>query len=97
MLLDVGLTLDATGELADPGRVKAMIYKSGTRTDGMIQGVKTQVFNGQIPPEKHVRAAQSGLLSALLGTPCMFNTYDPVHQCPDGGAVACAIVEVDPA
>ena len=97
MLIDAGLTLDATGELLEPARVKAMIYKSGTRADGTIHGVKTQVFNGQIPPEKHVRAAQSGLLGALLGTPCMFNTYDPVHQCPDGGAVACAIVDVGPA
>ena len=94
MLLDAGLTLDATGELAEPERVKAMIYKSGVRADGRIRGIPTQVFNGQIPPEKHVRAAQSGLLAGLLGTPCMFNTFDPVHQCPEGGAVACAIVDV---
>ena len=93
MLLDAGLRLDATGELAEPQRVAAMIYKSGVRANGMVQGVRTQVFNGQIPPEKHVRAAQSGLLAALLGTPLMFNTFDPVHQCPEGGAVACAIVD----
>ena len=94
MLMDVGLTLDATGELRDPTRVKAMIYKSGVRTDGRVHGHATQVYNGQIPPEKHVRAAQSGMLAALLGTPLVFNTFDPVHQCPEGGAVACAIVDV---
>ena len=94
MLLAAGLSLDDTGELAEPARVKAMIYKAGARADGRVQGVRTQIFNGQIPPEKHARAAQSGVLAGLLGTPLSFNTFDPIQQCPDGGAVACVIVDV---
>lgn len=95
MLIKAGLELDRDGELASPERVVAMMIKSGVRPDGTIHGLRTTLFEPGLPVEKHVRAAQSGLMAALLGTSAVFNTFDPIQQCPVGGSTACAIVRVD--
>jgi hypothetical protein len=94
MLTKAGLELDRDGELASPERVVAMMIKSGVRPDGTIHGLRTTLFEPGLPVEKHVRAAQSGLMAALLGTSAVFNTFDPIQQCPVGGSAACAIVRV---
>lgn len=95
MLTKTGLELDRDGELASPERVVAMMIKSGVRPDGTVHGLRTTLFEPGLPVEKHVRAAQSGLMAALLGTSAVFNTFDPIQQCPVGGSTACAIVRVD--
>jgi hypothetical protein len=92
MLLGAGLRLDAEGELAEPERVVAALIKSGVPASGHVLGQPTVIFRGGISPEKHVRAAQSGVFGALLKTTCMFNTYDPIQQAPEGGSQACCIV-----
>jgi cyanuric acid amidohydrolase len=91
-LLQAGLSLDEFGELVDPTRVVACLAKAGARADGTVRGARTTIRERGIPPEKHVRAAHTGQLGALLGTTRMFNTFDPVHQAPDGGCTACFIV-----
>jgi cyanuric acid amidohydrolase len=93
-LVGAGLRLDADGELAEPDRVVAALIKSGARTDGHVLGAPTVIFRGGLPPEKQVRAAQSGVFGALLKTTCMFNTYDPIQQAPEGGSQACCVVRV---
>ncbi len=95
MLTKAGLELDRDGELASPERVVAMMIKSGVRPDGTVHGLRTTLFEPGLPVEKHVRAAQSGLMAALLGTSAVFNTFDPIQQCPVGGSTACAIVRVE--
>jgi ring-opening amidohydrolase-like protein len=94
MLVKAGLELDRDGELARPERVVAMMIKSGVRPDGLIHGLRTTLFEPGLPVEKHVRAAQSGLMAGLIGTSAAFNTFDPIQQCPVGGSAACAIVRV---
>lgn len=94
MLVKAGLELDRDGELAEPDRVAAMMIKSGVRPDGTVRGLRTTLFEPGLPVEKHVRAAQSGLMAALIGTSAVFNTYDPIQQCPVGGSAACAIVRL---
>ncbi len=94
MLVKAGLELDRDGELAKPERVVAMMIKSGVRPDGLVHGLRTTLFEPGLPVEKHVRAAQSGLMAGLLATSAAFNTFDPVQQCPVGGSAACAIVRV---
>jgi cyanuric acid amidohydrolase len=94
MLLRAGLKLDAEGELADAQRVAALFIKAGPSADGRIRGARTTIYNSGITPEKHMRAAQSGMLGALLGTTRVFNTGDPVQQAPEGGAVACALIRM---
>ncbi len=94
MLVKAGLELDRDGELAEPERVAAMMIKSGVAPDGMVRGLRTTLFAPGLAVEKHVRAAQSGLMAGLIGTSAVFNTYDPIQQCPVGGSAACAIVRV---
>jgi cyanuric acid amidohydrolase len=94
MLVGTGLQLDADGELAEPERVVAALVKSGVGANGHVLGQPTVIFRGGIPPEKHVRAAQSGVFGAVLKTTCMFNTYDPIQQAPEGGSQACCIVRL---
>lgn len=94
MLVKAGLELDRDGEIAKPERVVAMMIKSGVRSDGKVGGLRTTLFEPGLPVEKHVRAAQSGLMAGLLGTSAVFNTFDPIQQCPVGGTAACAIVKV---
>lgn len=94
MLLGAGLTLDADGELSEPERVAAFFIKAGPSADGRVRGARTTIFTSTIPPEKHMRAAQSGLLAALLGTTRVFNTGDPIQAAPEGGAVVCGLIRV---
>jgi cyanuric acid amidohydrolase len=94
MLVKAGLELDKDGEITKPQRVEAMMIKSGVRPDGKVGGLRTTLFDPGLPVEKHVRAAQSGLMAGLLGTSAVFNTFDPIQQCPVGGATACAVVRV---
>jgi cyanuric acid amidohydrolase len=94
MLVGAGLRLDTDGELAEPERVVAALIKSGVGANGNVLGQPTVIFRGGIPPEKHVRAAQSGVFGSVLKTTCMFNTYDPIQQAPEGGSQACCIVRL---
>ncbi len=92
LLLGAGLRLDAEGQLADPERIAAFFLKAGPSADGSVRGARTTIFGSSIPPEKHMRAAVSGLVGGLIGTTRAFTTGDPIHQGPEGGGVACAIV-----
>jgi len=94
LLIDAGLRLDAEGELAEPGRVAAALIKSGVPANGQVLRQPTVIFGGGLPAEKHVRAAQSGVFGAVLRTTCMFNTYDPIQQAPEGGSQVCCVVHV---
>lgn len=96
MLMAGGLHLDTEGELAEPERVAAFFIKAGPRADGRVRGARTTIYSSAIPPEKHMRAAQSGLLAGLLGTTRVFNTGDPIQAAPEGGAVACALIKAGP-
>ena len=92
LLIDAGFRLDADGELAEPERVVAALIKSGVPANGHVLGEPTVIFASGLPPEKHVRAAQSGVFGTVLKTTCMFNTYDPIQQAPPGGSQACCII-----
>jgi cyanuric acid amidohydrolase len=92
MLLHAGMQLDADGELVEPGRVAAVFAKGGPAPDGTVRGAPTAIFGSTITPERHMRAALSGLLGGLLGSTRAFVTGDPVHAAPAGGVTVCAIV-----
>ena len=94
MLVKAGLPLDADGEL-DTGRLVATLAKLGVDPTGRVAGAPTTIFNSATPPEKHVRAALSGVLGATLHTTRLFSTFDPVQQAPPGGGTVCCIVRGD--
>jgi len=92
MLIAAGLPLDADGEVVTGDRLVATIAKLGARPDGVVRGAPTTIFGSATPPEKHVRAAMSGLLGATLHTTRIFGTFDPVQQAPLGGGVICCVL-----
>ena len=91
MLVKAGLPLDRDGEL-DTSRLVATIAKLGVDPSGRVSGAPTTIFSSATPPEKHVRAALSGVLGATLHTTRLFSTFDPVQQAPIGGGTVCCIV-----
>lgn len=93
MLVGAGLALDQDGEL-DTSRLVATIAKLGVDPSGRVSGAPTTIFNSATPPEKHVRAALSGVLGATLHTTRIFSTFDPIQQAPVGGGTICCIVRV---
>lgn len=96
MLVDAGLPLDSDGEL-DTGRLVATIAKLGVHPSGQVAGAPTTIFGSATPPEKHVRAALSGVLGAALHTTRIFSTFDPIQQAPLGGGTICCILRAEPA
>jgi cyanuric acid amidohydrolase len=91
MLVGAGLPLDQDGEL-DTGRLVATLAKLGVHPSGRVAGAPTTIFSSAMPPEKHARAALSGVLGATLHTTRIFSTFDPVQQAPLGGGTVCCIV-----
>lgn len=94
-LRGAGLTIDADGEL-DTDRLVATIAKLGVHPSGRVAGAPTTIFTSTTPPEKHVRAALSGVLGAVLHTTRIFSTFDPVQQAPLGGGTLCFILRAAP-
>jgi cyanuric acid amidohydrolase len=92
LLLNAGLRLDIDGELEAPERIAAFFLKAGPTADGRVRGARTTIYGSSVTPEKHMRAAVSGMVGALLGTTRAFTTGDPIQQAPEGGGVACVIV-----
>ena len=92
MLRAAGLRLDHDGELIDSERVVASILKAGVSPGGLVNGSPTAIFNSRTPPEKHVRAAASGVYGALLKNTRIFSTMDPVQQAPLGGSQLCCVI-----
>lgn len=92
MLRTAGLHLDHDGELIDSDRVVVAILKAGVGPGGQVNGAPTAIFNSRTPPEKHVRAAASGVYGALLKNTRIFSTMDPVQQAPLGGSQLCCVI-----
>ena len=92
VLKGAGLRLDIDGELEAPERIAAFFLKAGPSADGRVRGARTTIYGSSVTPEKHMRAAVSGMVGALLGTTRAFTTGDPIQQAPEGGGVACVIV-----
>ncbi len=92
MLLQAGCKMDADGEI-DTSSVVAVLAKLGVMPDGSVNGAPTTIYSSVTPPEKHVRAAMSGLLGAVLHTTRIFGTFDPVQQAPLGGGTICCILK----
>lgn len=74
------------------GRVHAAFLKAGVAPDGRLRGNRTTVFSSDLDPDKHMRAAASGVLGALLGDTRFFVSGGAEHQAPPGGGVFAVIL-----
>jgi len=77
--------------LASRGRIAAAFFKAGVRRDGDLFGRRTTVFSSDLDPDKHMRAAASGVLAALMQDCRMFVSGGCEHQAPDGGGLFAVI------
>ena len=91
MMMEAGLQIDQDGEL-DTDRLIATVAKYGVGAEGVVNGAPTTICSSALPPEKHVRAALSGVLGATLHTTRILSTFDPIHQAPPGGGTLCCIL-----
>ena len=92
MMIRAGCKIDEDGEL-DTSRLVAVLAKLGVMPDGTVAGAPTTIYSSATPPEKHVRAAMSGVLGATLHTTRVFSTFDPIQQAPAGGGTLCCILK----
>lgn len=91
-----GCGLDDAGELTGGERLRAVFLKTGVSPDGHVRGERTTVFQSELDPDKHMRAAASGLIGGLLGTGRVFVSGGTEHQAPPGGGLCACIADVEP-
>jgi len=84
--------VEAVRAMARRGAIKAAFLKAGLAPDGRLRGQRTTVFASDLDPDKHMRAAASGVLGALLGDTRVFVSGGAEHQAPAGGGVFAAVV-----
>ena len=91
LLTDVGARFDADGVLANPEALGLVLFKAGIAPDGRLRGRPTHIHATDIPADKHLRAAASGVLAGLLGSNDAFVTGGAEHQAPPGQCLIAAI------
>ena len=84
-------------KLAASRLVAAAFLKAGIAPDGRLRGNRTTVFASDLDPDKHMRAAASGVLGALLGDTRFFVSGGAEHQAPPGGGVFAIILNSESA
>ena len=62
MAPDANASIDAAR--ARSGDVVAAFFKAGVRQDGLVRGRRTTVFSSDLDPDKHMRAAASGVVAS---------------------------------
>lgn len=92
MLRRQGLSFDANGDLVDGERIEALLVKTMVPESSQVRGSRTTVYTSGWAPESHIRAAASGVLGSLLGHLRFYVSADSVHQAPEGGGVATAVL-----
>jgi cyanuric acid amidohydrolase len=83
--------LDAARMLGRAGRIVASFLKANVAPDGEVRGHRTTVYSSDLDPDKHMRAAASGVLGALLGDTRFFVSGGAEHQAPPGGGIFAVI------
>jgi cyanuric acid amidohydrolase len=96
LLRQLGATFDADGVLADPTSLSLTLFKAGLGPDGQLRGRSTQVHGTDLPADKHLRAAASGMLAGLLGSTDAFITGGAEHQAPPGACLIAAVARALP-
>ena len=91
LLASAGARFDEDGVMANKDDLGLVLFKAGMTPDGMLRGRPTHIHGTDIPADKHLRAAASGVLAGLLGTNDAFVTGGAEHQAPPGQCLIAAI------
>ena len=89
----LGARWDADGVPVAGTMPKAMFLKLGAPPGGRLRGTRTTVLSSDLTPDKHLRAAASGIAGALFGTTRVFVSGGAEGQAPPGGGLFAAIAE----
>jgi cyanuric acid amidohydrolase len=84
-------SIETALSLSSAGHVVASFLKAGIAPDGKVRGQRTTAFSSEVDPDKHMRAAASGVLGALLGDTRFFVSGGAEHQAMPGGGIFAVI------
>lgn len=71
--------------------LRLVFYKAGIGPDGVIRGARTTVLTSELPADKQLRAAASGVVGTVFGTTRAFISGGAEHQAVPGGCLAAVI------
>ncbi len=71
-----------------------VLFKAGIHPTGLLRGKNTHIFGTDLPSDKHLRAAASGILAGLIGSTDGFVTGGAEQQTPPGGSLIATISKV---
>ncbi len=91
----LGDILDAAPLAALASGARAVFYKAGIGRAGTVHGARTTVLTSELPPDKQLRAAASGVVGAMLGTTRAFISGGAEHQGLPGTCLAAVIRAAD--
>src|SRR5690606_11620047 len=76
------LDIDAFSSLERPLGFDPFLvfYKAGISADGTLRGLRTTIRSSELPPDKQLRAASSGLIGAVFGRVDTFISGGAEHQ-----------------
>ncbi len=89
MLRNVGTVFDAEGVATAPPPL--VLFKAGLQGDGRLRGRMTHIVGTDLPADKHLRAAASGILAAIIGPAPAFISGGAERQGPPGSCLMAAI------
>lgn len=87
--------LDAAPLAALASGARAVFYKAGITRLGTVRGARTTVLTSELPADKQLRAAASGVVGAVIGTTRAFISGGAEHQGLPGTCLAAVIRAAD--
>lgn len=75
----------------DDRELALVLFKAGIAANGTLRGRRTTVLTSDLPPDKQLRAAASGVVAACFGGADAFISAGAEHQGPRG-ACLCAVL-----
>jgi cyanuric acid amidohydrolase len=72
-----------------------IFFKAGIAPDGRLGGRRTTVLTSDLSPDKQLRAAASGFVTAHFGNVATFISGGTEHQAPPGGCIYAALYRRD--
>lgn len=91
LLRELGASFDPEGVLS--AALPLVLFKAGLRPDGLLRGRATHAYGTDMPADKHLRAAASGVMGALLGATDIFISGGAEHQGPAGACLLAAVAQ----
>jgi cyanuric acid amidohydrolase len=68
-----------------------VFFKAGIASNGRLRGRRTTILSSDLPADKQLRAAASGLVAGHFGTINAFISGGAEHQAPPGGCLCAAL------